>query len=87
MFGAGAVAELFTNCTSLTPLIMFDINAVRLIRFAITPPVGELIPPGAITVDPNPVSCTVTLELKLNEPKPLMFGFVNGPDAKLQKPF
>ncbi len=81
----GAVAAELTNCTSLTPLIRFGINAVLFVRLPITPPVGDVM---AVAATPAVApSVTVTDELKLNEPNPLMFGFVNGPDAKSQKPF
>ena len=66
-------------------MIKFDINAVRFVRLPTTPPVGEVM--LVATTPAVAASVIVTDELKLNDVKPLMFGFVNGPDAKSQNPF
>ena len=82
----GKNGEVLINCTSLTPLIKLVIVAVLVVVSAITPPVGDVMPPARIIVEPNPVSAIVTLELKLNDVTPLIVG-LNGPETKSQKPF
>ncbi len=66
-------------------MIKFEINAVRFVRLPTTPPVGEVM--LVATTPAVAASVIVTDELKLNDAKPLMVGFVNGPDAKSQNPF
>ncbi len=83
----GAVADWLMNCTSLTPLPSLEINAVPFLTLAMMPPVGELIPFGAITKPGVAFSVIVTVELKLNDPKALVVGLTNGPDTKSQLPF
>jgi hypothetical protein len=63
---------VLTKYTSLTPLTKLGITAVLVPTFAITPPVGDVMPPALMTVEPNPVSCIVTIEPKLNEFNPLI---------------